>query len=285
MTSPSPETTHRVTAAIPCYNGAQWLAQTVASLHSQTRPPNEILVIDDGSTDGSADAARAARARVIVHPHNQGLAVGRNTALAAATGDILVFVDVDATADPRLIETLLRGFTAPDIAGVGGAGVEVHRVTRADDWRARHAQQWFGPRANPEAPFLFGLCAAYRVAALRAVGGFDTRLRTNAEDMDMGLRLRGAGYRLVYTPEARVYHQRADTLTSLVKTMDRWYYWATRVRRAHHAQPWRLYAGVVRSLTVHPVQDLLALRPDLALIDLLMAGVKLRAVTRALVES
>ncbi len=280
MTGPAATASLRVTAAVPCYNGGRWVADCVAALRGQTRPADELLVIDDGSTDGSAALAERAGARVIRHPVNQGLAAGRNTALDHTAGDILVFVDVDGLAEPRLIETLLGGFSGPEVGGVGGQGVEAHRETRADEWRARHARQWFGPRPRPAVPYLPGLCSAYRCDALRAVGGFNTGLRTNAEDVDMGLRLRRAGYRLVYLPSAVVYHQRADTLPSLVKTMDRWYYWAARVRHTQHDQPWRLFGGVARSLVAHPLQDLLSGRPDLAAIDLLMAGVKARAIVR-----
>ncbi|MFN8472911.1 MAG: glycosyltransferase [Anaerolineae bacterium] len=271
-----------ISAAIPCYNGARWIGETVAALQRQTRLPDELLVIDDGSTDGSGTLAVQAGARVIAHAVNRGLSVARNTALAAASGDILVFVDSDAYADPGMIQALLAGFTAPDIAGVGGGGVEAHQVTRADAWRARHARQWHGRRAVPNAPYLHGLCAAYRRRALFTVGGFDTALRTNAEDVEMGTRLRRAGFRLVYTPDAVVYHQRADTLATLAKMIDRWYYWAARVRRARRDRPLRLFAGVVRSAAVQPAQDLCEMRPDLAGISLMMAGVKARAIVRGL---
>ncbi|MFN8484078.1 MAG: glycosyltransferase [Anaerolineae bacterium] len=271
-----------ISVAVPCYNGARWIAETVAALGRQTRPPDELLVIDDGSTDDSGALAARAGARVIPHAVNRGLAAARNTALAAARGEILVFVDSDAYADARMIEALLAPFTAPDIAGVGGGGIEAHQVTRADAWRARHARQWHGPQQVADAPYLHGLCAAYRRRALFAVGGFDTTLRTNAEDVEMGTRLRQAGYRLVYTPAAVVYHQRADTLPSLAKMIDRWYYWAARVRKARRDRPLRLFAGVVRSATVQPAQDLGEMRPDLAGISLMMAGVKARAIVRGL---
>ncbi len=272
----------RVSAAIPCYNGARWIRDVVAALRQQTHVPDELLVIDDGSTDGSGALAADAGARVVTHAVNRGLSAARNTALAVAGGDILVFVDSDAYADRGMLEALLAQFTARDIAGVGGGGVEAHQVTRADAWRARHARQWHGARRLEDAPYLHGLCAAYRRRALFAVGGFDTRLRTNAEDVEMGLRLRRAGYRLVYTPDAVVYHQRADTLSTLAKMIDRWYYWAARVRRSGQDRPWRLFAGVVRSAVVHPVQDVREMRPDLAGISLLMAGVKARAIVRGL---
>ncbi len=284
MSLAAPTPAVRVTAAIPCYNGARWIHATVRSLWHQTRPPDEVLVIDDGSSDASADLAAAAGARVVRHAVNRGLAVGRNTALVAAAGDIVVFIDVDATADPRLVETLLAGFSASDIAGVGGGGIEAHRETLADEWRARHARQWFGPRPLESAPFLFGLCAAYRRAALLRVGGFNTALRTNAEDVEMGLRLRAAGYRLVYTPAALVYHQRADSVESLVKTMERWYYWAAVVRRGHGDQPWRLYGGALRGLTTQPLRDVADGRFDLLALDARIAWVKARAVTRGWLE-
>ncbi len=271
-----------MSAAVPCYNGARWIREVVATLQRQTRPPDELLVIDDGSTDGSGALAAQAGARVIPHAVNRGLSAARNTALVAACGDILVFVDSDAYADAHMLEALLAEFDAPEIAGVGGVGVEAHQVTRADAWRARHARQWHGPRRQANAPYLHGLCAAYRRRALFAVGGFDTRLRTNAEDVEMGLRLRRAGYRLVYTPDAVVYHQRADTLSSLAKMIDRWYYWAARVRRARHDAPWRLFAGVARSAALHAAQDMREMRPDLAGISVMMAGVKARAIVRGL---
>lgn len=269
----------RVTAAIPCYNGGLYLRQSLASLARQTRPADEILVVDDGSTDDSAAIAREVGVRLVQHPGNRGLAAARNTALAHATGDVIVFVDADAVADGRLIEALLSGYDAPDVAGVGGQGIEANIQNAYDRWRALHATQGHGPRPLDRCEFLYGLCSSYRRGALEAVGGFDERYRTNGEDVDVGARLRAAGFRLVYRPEAVVHHQRRDDRASLERTIERWYYWAYVARRANRGRPGRMWLGVARSLIYDAAVDLLAQHSlALAVMDVVAARAKARAI-------
>ena len=124
----------RLSAAVPCYNGMAYLGRALQALLDQTRPAHEIIVVDDGSSDGSADCARGYPVRLIQHAANQGLAAARNTALEAASGEVLVFVDVDALAAPNLLAVLAQGYEhpTPRLAGVGGQGIEANIVTRAD---------------------------------------------------------------------------------------------------------------------------------------------------------
>lgn len=273
----------KVTAVIPCCNAGLYLGQTLESLVRQTRPADEILVVDDGSTDDTATLAQAAGVRLVKHRGNRGLAAARNTALACAIGEVLVFVDADAFADERLVEVLLAGYDATDVAGVGGQGIEVNVQSAYDRWRALHGAQGHGPRPLNRCEFLFGLCSSYRRAALEAVGGFDERYRTNAEDVDVGARLNAAGYRLAYRPQAIVYHQRSDDRASLEIMLDRRFYWAYVARRANRARPGVLWLGVLRSLIYDPVADLVVRRsPALAVLDLVAAGVKFRAILRAI---
>lgn len=227
-----------ISVAVPCYNGAAYVGAVIESLLDQTHPAGEILVIDDGSTDDSVAIVRRYPVRLIQHAGNKGLAHARNTALAEATGDILIFVDVDALASPQLIATLLSGYDRPEVAGVGGQGIEANIQTLADRWRQAHAVQGHGARAR-DVEHLFGLCMSYRVAALRQVGGFDPAFRTNAEDVDVGLRLNAAGYCLRYLPQAQVYHQRQDSEESLLRAMSAWYAAGYRAKRLNRARPGR----------------------------------------------
>jgi GT2 family glycosyltransferase len=217
---------------------------------------------------------------LVQHEQNRGLAAARNTAIAAAKGDVLAFLDVDASADPDWLGVLLSGFDDARIAGVGGQGVESNILSLADRWRKAHASQTHG-QAQKDVPFLYGLCMSYRRTALQQVEGFDTSFRTNGEDVDIGLRLQAAGYRLRYMPSAKVYHQRTDDLLSLQRTMEAWYTGAYRARYVNCRQPWKLFAGTLRRLWTDPILDLAVERsPELALLSWRIGWRKLLALWR-----
>lgn len=273
----------QITVAIPCYNGARFIEATVQSVLVQSLPPSEVLVIDDGSTDDSASIVRRLPVTLLQHPQNFGLSVARNTALQAARHSIIAYIDVDAYADRAWLAALAQWFARSDVHGVGGQGIETQWLTLADQWRHLHASQGHGGRRLDRAPFLFGLNMAYRVDALRQVGGFDTTLRTNAEDLDIGYRLNDAGARLIYEPRSRVYHQRTDDEQTLKRTMFNWYYWAFVVKRRNGRRPWSLALGTLRrALLSDTLPDLVVRRsPDLARLDMVMAYVKLKALVAA----
>jgi len=270
-----------VSVAVPCYNGARFLSQTIEALLRQSRPPDEILVVDDGSTDESAEIASRYPVRLLRHTRNRGLAAARNTAIAVATGDVLAFVDADALADADCVEALLGGYDDARVAGVGGRGIESTVRSLADRWRRAHASQGYGDRPR-DVQHLHGICMSYRADVLRAVGGFDLAFRTNGEDVEIGLRLNAAGYRLRYLPQAKVYHQRSDDESSLRRTMAAWCVGAYRARCANGSQPWRSFVGTLRRMAMDPLRDLLFERdPVLARLSWRICWDKLAALCQA----
>ena len=271
----------RVSVAIPCYNGATYLAQTIESLLVQSYPADEILVIDDGSTDGSAEIIRRYPVRLVQHEQNKGLAAARNTAIATTTGDVLAFIDVDAFADPDWLKVLLGGYDDPQVGGVGGQGVESNIRSLADRWRQVHANQSYG-NVPKDVEYLYGLCMSFRLSALRGVGGFNVAFRTNGEDVDIGLRLNARGFRLRYLPDAKVYHQRTDDELSLRHTMEAWCVAAYHAKYVNRHHPWRVFAGTLRRIVADPLSDLLIERdPALARLSWRIGWAKLRALWRA----
>ncbi len=210
--------TPTITVAIACYNSQAFIGDALQGLLNQSRPPMEIIVVDDGSTDQSRAVIDALGvARVISHDHNQGIAAARNTAWQNTRGDIVAFLDADAVPHPRFIHELGKCYCDPSMDGVCGQAVERICRTDADRWRSEILFQHWGRHTRRNVPFLFGISASYRRSALAAAGGFDPFFKFSGEDMDLGFRLHQAGRRLMYTPRAVVYHMRRDDRRSVRK--------------------------------------------------------------------
>lgn len=209
----------KVSVVIPAYNSKKTIARCLASIVRQWA--GEVIVVDDGSTDGTVKIAERWRAKIARHDKNRGLAAARNTGVRVARGDIILFVDSDCEASLNLVKTIVASY-AEGVDGVGGRGIETGNST-ADQWRQLTGGQGHGDEKRIGVPFLFGLCSSYRRSVLLEAGLFDERFRTNGEDVDMGLRLNKMGKTLVYEPGAKVVHHRRDTFWSLVRMVYRAY--------------------------------------------------------------
>jgi cellulose synthase/poly-beta-1,6-N-acetylglucosamine synthase-like glycosyltransferase len=214
----------RVTAYIPAYNVSGHLQRAIEGVLSQTQPFDEVLVIDDGSRDNSAEiACRYPQIRLIQHPVNRGLAAARNTAIRAARNDLVASVDADVIPDANWIATLAPHFTDPKVAGAGGILTEGVQTTLADRWRSvRMCQQW-GPKYLRNPTVLYGSNTVYRKSAVLQVGGYDESLRSAGDDTDLDMRLRARGWDLVYDPAAHATHMRHDNLKSIMDMYWRWW--------------------------------------------------------------
>ncbi len=236
-----------LTLAIPCYNGGPQLRQVLQAASALRPRPDELLFVDDGSTDGSTDLARECGFQVLSHPQNRGLAAARNTALARARAELVLFLDADAVPRPDLARRITRGFEDPRLAGVGGQVLEPAAGDAAgalpDRWRGHFWRQTQGAEALADAPFLVGACCCLRREAALACGGFDEGYRTNGEDVDLSVRLRRAGHRLAYEPAAQVMHLRRDSVSSLLRMIYRHSRDQVRALRRHGESP----AAVVRN--------------------------------------
>jgi glycosyltransferase involved in cell wall biosynthesis len=190
---------------IPAYNAEKTLGACLAALQGQMV---EVIVVDDGSADNTAAIAQSYGATLITLPHNRGRSVARNTGALAASGEILLFTDADCEPTPNWVAEMLKPFRHdPQVVGVKGAYYckqrePIARFTQIEleDKYAKMAQQ-------ETISFIDTYSAAYRRAIFLANGGFDERLIYSLEDQDFSFRLAGRGYKMVFTPHARVYHQ------------------------------------------------------------------------------
>jgi GT2 family glycosyltransferase len=238
----------KISVYIPAYNSEEFLSRAIDGLLAQTLPANEILIIDDGSRDATAEIAASFPAVTLVrHPHNSGLGAARNTAFRTARNELVASLDADCVPDPGWVAGLARHFSDPTVAGVGGRLIEGHQRTVADRWRRAHMPQEWGDLLLRNPKFLFGCNNMFRKSAVQEVGGYDESMRTNGEDTDISRRLREKGWDLLYDPEQRVVHLRYDTARSILDTYWRWWRFGVRA----YANGVRLRSVLGHALFIH----------------------------------
>lgn len=280
-----PEHGLSITVAVPCWNGRDYIKTCMNAISDQTRKPDEVLFVDDGSTDGSPDVAALFPVRVLLSDRRRGLGAARNRALKEAQGDIVVYVDVDTRAMPDLLEVLLRSYSCAAVGGVGGRGVELDQNGLANRWRRHFWVQTQGTSRIYDTWMLSGICSSYRRTALLDVGGMDEFFRTNGEDVDIGLRLRTKGWRLVYDPNAIVIHHRRDSVRSLSRLTARHTFWQCRALRRNGQSSWPVMKNTARWVLVSAVSSLIRHKSvPMALASLVFCGCAVSGGVAALVS-
>lgn len=224
-----------VSVIVPAYNAHATLPLCLAALSQQDYPPHrtEIIVIDDGSQDDTAAIAQAADVRVISQP-NAGPAAARNAGAAVAQGELLLFTDADCAPVPGWISALVAPFADGRIAGAKGA-----YLTRQTGCVPRFTQLEYEDRYDRMAgaetiDFIDTYSAAYRRDVFQANGGFDAIFPTaSVEDQEFSFRLAEKGYRLVFAPQAQVYHRHNPTLQAYIRRKFYIGYWKALLTRWH----------------------------------------------------
>ncbi|MCO5182350.1 MAG: glycosyltransferase [Anaerolineae bacterium] len=195
---------------IPAYNAAETLPACLCALHNQTVSAEsyDIIVVDDGSTDDTHTIAQRMGARVVRLPVNQGWSVARNAGAAVSSAEILLFTDADCEPFPDWIAHMTAPFQRdPEVVGVKGA----YR-SRQTNLIARFTQleledKYDEMRRQQQIAFIDTYSAAYRRDLFNAHGGFDRRLSHDpVEDQDFSFKLAAQGYKLLFVPDALVYH-------------------------------------------------------------------------------
>lgn len=211
----------QLTVIIPVWNGQEVLSRCLAGLAASTRLPDEVIVVDDGSTDSSAAIAQAHGATVIsTADRPRGPAYARNRGAASANGDVLVFVDADVVVRPDAIERMEATFASqPGVHALFGSyddnPPEPGVASRFKNLLHHYVHQ----RGNREASSFWAGCGAVRREAFLAVGGFDeSYTKPSIEDIELGVRLVRAGLSVRLCPEIQSTHLKRWTLGNLWHT-------------------------------------------------------------------
>jgi GT2 family glycosyltransferase len=232
--------TPRVSAVIVSFNTREHLLRCIVSLESHVTLPLDVVVVDNGSSDGSAGAVRRTHpaARVIENGVNLGFAAATNRGLREARAAYCLLLNSDAEVTAGSVEALAAilderadvGIVGPRTVGADG-GPQVSfgpDLTPVSEWRQRRLVRALRERRpetvrevemmsarEQEPAWVSGACLLARKSALDAVGGLDERFFLYEEDVDLCLRARQAGWRVLYTPRAVVMHHLGRSMETI----------------------------------------------------------------------
>jgi O-antigen biosynthesis protein len=207
----------RISVVVCTYNGARTIRDCLEGLRKLEYPDFEVIVVDDGSTDDTAVIARTYGVCLISTPQ-RGLSNARNTAMEAATGEIVAYLDDDAYPDPHWLTYLAATFLSTTHVGVGGPNIAVSGDGLIADCVANAP-------GNPvhillsdlQAEHIPGCNMAFRKTCLEAIGGFDPVYRVAGDDVDVCWRLQQRGWTLGFSPAAMVWHHRRKSIRAYWK--------------------------------------------------------------------
>ncbi|MGW6691360.1 bifunctional polysaccharide deacetylase/glycosyltransferase family 2 protein [Streptomyces sp. NPDC054961] len=220
--------TEPVTVLVPAYNERECIANTLNSLAACDHPI-EVIVIDDGSTDGTADIVEAMDLPFVrlIRKVNGGKSSALNTGIAAASYDIVVMMDGDTVFEPSTVRELVQPFGDPAIGAVAGNAKVGNRDSLIGAWQ--HIEYVLGHNLDRRMydmlgviPTIPGAVGAFRKEALRGAGGMSDD--TLAEDTDITIAVLCDGWRIVYAEHARAWTEAPASLQQLWSQRYRWSY-------------------------------------------------------------
>ena len=215
-----------ISVVILNYNGMRFLDHCLASVRDQTYADLEVIIVDNASTDGSAEYAKSRYpwAKVIRNEENLGFAGGTNVGISQARGEYILTLNNDTWIEKRFIEHLMEPVVEKDVGmcaskmlfpdgKINSTGICISRsgaawdrgIFEQDKGQYNRREEVFGPCAG---------AALYRKAMLDEIGHFDEDFFLYMEDVDLAFRGRLAGWRCIYVPEAVVYHHHGGTTGS-----------------------------------------------------------------------
>jgi glycosyltransferase involved in cell wall biosynthesis len=210
-----------VSVIIPVYNAREDLTKCLDALRKTTYPSYNLIVVDDGSTDGSHEIAHKAGAQVLQMDRRSGPAAARNFGAHHAKGDILLFVDADVLVQPDTLDRVVEDFTNhPEIAAVFGSYDNSPYQRNFLSQYKNLLHHFVHQISNPDAVTFWAGCGAIRKEIFDQAGGFDAARYAvpSIEDIELGYRLKKGNHKILLDKNLQVTHLKRWTWGSLIRT-------------------------------------------------------------------
>ena len=212
---------------IPTFNGASRIGNCLDSLVNQTTDRDiEILVVDDGSTDNTADVVRSYSSVRLVTQANAGPASARNRGAMEARGTILLFTDDDCVPMPDWLEAMLEPFKDTEVVGAKGVYRTHQKSLAARFVQIEYEDKYRLMAGLPSIDFIDTYSAAFRRHRFLEMTGYDTSFPVAcAEDIELSYRMSARGWKMKFVPAAIVYHTHPDTFLRYLKKKYKFAFW------------------------------------------------------------
>jgi glycosyltransferase involved in cell wall biosynthesis len=203
----------RISVVICAYNAERTMDACLQSLRALRYPTYDVIIVNDGSTDRTAEIAQRYPEMRLISQENKGLSVARNVGLEHATGDIIAYTDSDCAVDPDWLTYLAYKFVYGGFVAVGGPNLPPPEASRV---AACVAAAPGGPAHvlidDEVAEHIPGCNMAFTKASLLQIHGFDPLHRAAGDDVDLCWRLQNEGHAIGFSPAAQVWHFRRNTI-------------------------------------------------------------------------
>ncbi len=209
---------NKISFYIPAYNAEKTIKASISSILNQSILPEEIIVIDDCSTDKTVEIVKSefSNVKIITNKINMGLGYNRNLAIRKSKNNIIGAIDADVVLDKYWLENLMNEIEKENVLMCGGKMIEQLIENKINLWRAKYYSQNWGDDLVLDPPFLFGCNTLLIKSVWEEVNGYNEKLKTNGEDInfinELKSKVRG---KIIYNPEAKCYHLQDDNIETL----------------------------------------------------------------------
>ena len=218
---------------IPAYNAERTIEDSIASIQNQSILPDEIILIDDCSTDKTVKIVKSkfSNIKILINKQNMGLGYNRNLGINESKNDIVAAIDADVVLDKYWLEKLMPEIEKKNVSMCGGKMDEYLLNNRINLWRAKYYSQNWGNKLISNPPFLFG-CNTILVKSLwRSVNGYDEKFKTNGEDINFIQKIKSqTDSQIIYQPEAKCFHLQDDSIETLSKRVWRYHSFGYKIK-------------------------------------------------------